>query len=409
MLLSKTRLPFLVFLIFVTGWVASCSINCATAQDAEKKRQWILATTATLRTAAKPLIEKRQEQGWKVIVIDTDKHAKKADLDEAIRLHCEGFSGESCVLLLGTWEQKETETHVAALRGTHGRMVDLPTDHGFGLPEEDESVTIAVGRLPAREVSEAKAIIKKILAFESAQFESNRVNLLVAHPGGESDFEEAVACNVVKTAVKLRLKELSARWQPDCVMDIPRSDHSVEPEAFSSEIQRAFSEGYLFTVFSGHSYAPAIVSQAGEVFQREDFEKLEPKAPGGIFISCGCYGCQISGMHGQGYGISAIRSANGPVAVIGATGESYSVQGLLAFDGLLSQMKTEQPPQTLGAYWLAIQHGITRGKVTSAEFMMHDMADGSGGTVPLDKQRLEHAEMWVLLGDPAMSIPFAVK
>jgi hypothetical protein len=38
-------------------------------------------------------------------------------------------------------------------------------------------------------------------------------------------------------------------------------------------------------------------------------------------------------------------------------------------------------------------------------FALLDMADGTGGKVPLATQRLEHLEMWMLLGDPALRMP----
>jgi hypothetical protein len=38
-------------------------------------------------------------------------------------------------------------------------------------------------------------------------------------------------------------------------------------------------------------------------------------------------------------------------------------------------------------------------------FALLDTADGSGGKVPLATQRLEHLEMWMLLGDPALRLP----
>jgi hypothetical protein len=59
----------------------------------------------------------------------------------------------------------------------------------------------------------------------------------------------------------------------------------------------------------------------------------------------------------------------------------------------------------LADYWLAVQAGMARGKMDEMVFALLDMADGSGGKVPLAAQRLEHLEMWMLLGDPAMRMP----
>jgi hypothetical protein len=38
-------------------------------------------------------------------------------------------------------------------------------------------------------------------------------------------------------------------------------------------------------------------------------------------------------------------------------------------------------------------------------FALLDLADGTGGKVPLAAQRREHLEMWLLLGDPALRLP----
>ena len=100
-----------------------------------------------------------------------------------------------------------------------------------------------------------------------------------------------------------------------------------------------------------------------------------------------------------------MRNPAGPVAVIGASGESYSAEGQLAVEGLLADVKRPPFPERLGQYWLAVQTGLARGKMDPGTFGLLDFADGSGGKVPLDVQRLEHLEMWLLLGDPALRLP----
>jgi hypothetical protein len=118
----------------------------------------------------------------------------------------------------------------------------------------------------------------------------------------------------------------------------------------------------------------------------------------------GCFACQ-SNREGDGYGLAAMRNPAGPVAVIGATGESYSAPGQLAVEGLLSCLTQPPFPSRLADYWLAIQAGLARGGMDEATFAILDLADGTGGKVPLATQRLEHLEMWMLLGDPALRLP----
>ena len=125
----------------------------------------------------------------------------------------------------------------------------------------------------------------------------------------------------------------------------------------------------------------------------------------GVLFSCGCFGCQWEGVGGEGYGVSAMHNPHGPVAVIGAHGESYAALGQLAFDGMLECLSKAETPERLADYWLAVQAGIARGKIDPLTFWLLDQADGSRGKVTLAAQRLEHLEMWVLLGDPALKLP----
>jgi hypothetical protein len=118
----------------------------------------------------------------------------------------------------------------------------------------------------------------------------------------------------------------------------------------------------------------------------------------------GCYACQLDNK-GDGYGLAAMRNPVGPVAVIGAAGESYSAPGQLAVEGLLGCLARPPFPRRLADYWLAIQAGLARGGMDPVTFALLDMADGTRGKVPLATQRLEHLEMWVLLGDPALRLP----
>ena len=77
----------------------------------------------------------------------------------------------------------------------------------------------------------------------------------------------------------------------------------------------------------------------------------------------------------------------------------------LDFDGILALFKEKEPPSRLADYWLAAKSGIARGRMDPITFYLYDQADGSRGRVPLEVQRQEHLEMWMLLGDPALRLP----
>src|SRR5262249_5856538 len=95
----------------------------------------------------------------------------------------------------------------------------------------------------------------------------------------------------------------------------------------------------------------------------------------------------------------------GPVAVIGSLHECYAAINELAVDGLFAQFLADKPPERLGQAWLGLQQGIAQGKSNPLTFRVLDEVDGSKGKTALADQRLEHLEMFILLGDPALKMP----
>ena len=95
------------------------------------------------------------------------------------------------------------------------------------------------------------------------------------------------------------------------------------------------------------------------------------------------------------------------IAFAGAVGESYAAAGQLAFNGMLGDFSATKLPDRLGELWLDLKAGIAKGPLDLLAFTVLDYGDGSQGKIPLDIQRQEHTEMWILLGDPAMRFPAA--
>jgi hypothetical protein len=167
---------------------------------------------------------------------------------------------------------------------------------------------------------------------------------------------------------------------------------------------RYVEEGELFAVYLGHSNASGLWSNGASFMNREAWSALKIARGAGVFFTCGCFACELR-QDSDGYGLAAMRNPTGPVAVIGAEGESYSAMGQLALDGLLRIFSQPPTPTRLADYWLAVQIGLARGEIAPMMFYLYDQADGSKGKIPLAVQRQEHLEMWLLLGDPALRLP----
>ena len=135
-------------------------------------------TTPAFRPTLAPLIAQRRAEGFDVVVLDTtdvlspeqlrrrDGTPLQARLNSLFHHH----PGPNYLLLAGVFDTLSRSNIEAAivpgLRGKAGRMKGKPCDSAYGLPGPDGAPTLAVGRFPARNVQELRAMVQKTLSFE---------------------------------------------------------------------------------------------------------------------------------------------------------------------------------------------------------------------------------------------------
>lgn len=393
--------------LFVGDWGGPGS---AYANESEPQ-QWLLITTPDLLPTAKPLIERRAEQGFQVRILERGDSELQGKWNSAVIVDWIRKQTQSTwntqVLIVGNWDPNVEASFVPTGRGTHGRMLARRTDHVYGLPDDLEVARLAVGRLPCNSAEQVSEAIRKIERFEDQTpgVYSNLANLWVGHPGGNSPIERQLGEVVVRSAIEGSLAKIHPLWNTQVLVDFPNTPYSVSSEDFSQLAMESLAGGSCFTLYAGHSGPAGVWSKDHYAIGRDQFKTVMVQKSPGVFFTTGCYACQIEGSDGEGYMVAAIRNPNGPVASIGAIGESYAVHGQLAVNALVEHLAAENPPRLLGEYWLSIQTGLGAGKISPMKFWLYDQADGTRGKVPLNQQRLEHAQMWMLLGDPALRIP----
>ena len=356
-----------------------------------------------------PLIEHRAAQGWDTEVVLVAHPGTGAHLAEPGAQRHQGLkqqlsrsladdSAPPSVLIMGHWDESGVEASV----GKVGRMAGSWTDHSLGFPDDNGAVTIPVGRLPARSADQVTTYVKKILSYENAIEEQNHITLLVGDPGGRSAMEKSIAAEFIKATVSNRLARVDESWKVNCAMDVDGSEYSATADQFSDRVAEAFGTKQQFAIFCGHSGPRGLMTRAGPLAVEEMLSNAPSLGNTGVFLTTGCYACQVKGFGGRGYALALLDARDGPAAVIGASAESYAAAGQLALDGALQCLSGESHAKLVGDYWLAVQDGLARGTISPAEFYLYDMADGTNGKVPLADQRREHLEMWGLFGDPAM-------
>jgi len=394
-----------------------------TLRGADAPPTWIVVTAPAFRQAIEPLVQHRAAEGFHTTVITTTdvltpqeiRHGEADKLRDRLAALCRESPGKPCILLIGVAyadsDQNALATVVPALSGKVGRMKNQPSDNGFGCLGEDLLPTVAVGRFPARSADEARDMAGKTIAFERDGRQApwrRGITLLVGNPGGDSAAERALGNWYVGSACQATTEKINPAWSVRSIYHIPGSPWYVPDASLHEQAVQSLQAGQAFTCYLGHSDDSGFWSGGARFLDRTDWSTLKLQHGAGVFVTCGCFACQLDRAgreEHEGYGLAAIRNPAGPVAVAGASGESYAAAGQLAFNGLLGDMAGPSLPQRLGDAWLDLKAGIAKGPMDFLTFTLFDHADGSHGTVPLAVQRKEHLEMWTLLGDPALHLP----
>jgi hypothetical protein len=410
------RKQYLIWGVALLVLFLSRAGDCEGAEQHEPG-QWLLVTAPAFRKELTPLIEQRRAEGFKVTVLDTTnvltveqiQQGDGAPLQAYLKEHCGPSNGPNYLLLAGVTgtfgSTNDEQITVPALRGAVGRMKGKPGDYGYSLPDKDGLPALAVGRFPARTAVEVRGMVAKTLNLELDQQAGswrNRLVLLTGDTGGGP-----MADMMVEPALAARLERLDPAWNVHGIMSTSGSRYYLPAAPAHDAALRTLAEGQLISVFMGHSSAGGMWLTGNHFITRQDLGKVKiPHGPG-IFFTCGCFACQLRGRDGEGYGLTAMRNAEGPAAVIGASGESWAAPGQLAMDGLLRCCSKPPFPTRLAYYLLSVQAGLARGEIEEMMFKLFDQFDGSQGKVSLAVQRREHLEMWMLLGDPALHLPLA--
>ena len=401
----SVTLAFVVCVALGTSWLHAQS-------DSGGKPRWLLVTTAELAIELEPLISRRQQEGFEVLKVIRDSRLPNSDWNADYIRNKISESHESnrstMVFLAGDWTESSKQSYVPPGTGKQGRMQNAPTDHSYGLPNELGVPSVAVGRFPARNAEDVRQFVAKVIRYEDQPIGpwTNRLNLWVGHPGGNSILEKRLGETIVKSVVNKSVRQLNLAWKSSCLVDFPNTPYSVDRKTFAERMRNDLSQGQSFTIYAGHSAAEGIWSGDQFVFGRPEWERVKIQSSPGVVLTTGCFSCQMAGPNGKGFLTASILNPDGPVAGLGAYAESYAAHGQLALDAFVNLVAQPKPPTRLHDYWLSIAKGLGMGKMDPLTFWLYDQADGSRGAIPLDKQRLEHLEMWTLLGDPALKIPY---
>jgi hypothetical protein len=246
-------------------------------------------------------------------------------------------------------------------------------------------------------------MVQKILALERDSRPGEwrrRLTILAGIPA-----YNPVVDRLVESIAMGRFARIHPAWTGRAVYTNPLSRFCLPDDQLRKQSLDYLAEGQAFTLYLGHSSAEGLYGgPTARFLDRADWDRLTIPTGGGVFVTFGCNGCQLTGRDGEGYGVSAIRNPHGPAAVLGSHGICFAAMVQLAGDGLFRRAFQGPLPRRLGPCWLALLHGIANGKIDFFTYRMLDAVDGDS-RIAQATQRQEHLEMFVLLGDPALRLP----
>jgi len=381
--------------------------------DEKPQPRWIVVTAPAFRAAVQPLCQQRQAQAFDVVVLETTDvlTPKEIQAGDAQKLRgrinqlCRAARGPAYVLLVGAVDTARpgdaVRTVVPPLPGTVSRMKGQASDNGYGCLGKELLPEVAVGRFPARNKEEARTMVQKTLAYEKDDRPGpwrRQLTVLAGLPGFNATLD-----GLVEQLAIAQLSRIDPSWTGRVIYHQAQSRFCLPDAELHDRALQYVGAGQALVLYLGHSNAEGFYGGRARYLDRDDWATLKIARGPGVFVSFGCNACQWQGPDGEGYGVAAIRNPHGPVAVIGAHAICFAAMNELMAQAFAESFLGQEPPERLGACWLGMKAGLAK-KVLPIYFPLLDAADGDP-RIPSATQRLEHLEMFVLLGDPALKLP----
>jgi len=401
--------------------------NAATAS----KGLYLVVTREIFAEAAQPLIEKRRDEGFEVVVSFQSP-------DEAIRALSPRRPG---LLLLVGDEQFLVKGRVVELgNGSFGVITgdrydfmdsdwrvpckwekryrwrekhrrDFASDAAWGDLDGDRLPDIPVGRLPVRTPDELSRIVNKTLEYERQPPSLDDLRLPVFAGDPMNDLErDGIAWTLLGTmATQFLVSGVKADGPPWADVWLlsasPGQPFRGWPGDYPDLLSERLRRGGFLAILIGHGSQDSFsfARHQGEYVRytaQDASRRLAQGRPGPPLAIFAC-NCGDFTFVEDCLAESLLRMPAGPVAVMAATAVSDSLPDYLVAKAML-QVARREGVERLGEFWLQSQRTMPVNRNPTLEGILLNSGTGYAGEEPdLDKLRRD-SQLWsALLGDPA--------
>ena len=377
----------------------------------------VVVCPADFRVTVRPWLEHRTRQGHRIALVSN--LGTPAQIRQRIIEQSKGGRLKH-VLLLGDSDPAMAQN--AIIRGrsvpTHyvkakvnihwGSEPEIATDTPYADLDGDSVPDVAIGRIPADTPAQLRGMIRKILAYEgSTDFGPWRRQVdFVAGVGGFGQ----LADSLLETGAKKFITEgIPSPYQTSMTYGSWRSPYCPDPRVFHQTTLESLSRGSLFWVYIGHGHPLTLdrVRVPGSdhhIFDIRDVAKLDCRSGSPIAMFLACY-CGAFDAPRDCLSEEMLRQPGGPVAVFSGSRVTMpyamSTMGMGLMDECFRRRRA-----TLGEVILHAKRGMILARRGFAQRLMLDVlakAISPKGT-DLADERMEHVQLFNLLGDPLLRL-----
>jgi hypothetical protein len=280
---------------------------------------------------------------------------------------------------------------------------EYPSDAPYARPPKADVVTqkLAVGRIPASNPDELKAMLDKVLRYERGGARGEWKRRLVLF-GGPSNYGGLADKAVESHAEHLLNTMLPYTWDVRFVFAKASSPYAYRLDALGQKLASELSNGALIAAYFGHGGSDSFdwVGWRGEAWSIGDAEELRAISTadkGAVFFSFTCDNGAFDRPQGRASLAEVMAlDPDGPIATFASSRASHPYPNAL-YAGALVDTFLKGRPKTLGSGLLRMRQQVQSNRLPIAELLVK---------TPIQALVMEHLELYNLLGDPLTRLQY---
>lgn len=429
-ILAATGLKFSVRADAASGSTSAHGSQARVTQPRKSRSKpiWLVVARPMFADAIQPLVEHRRATGF-------DAQVSTESIDDAIehletrRPHFVLLVGDDLLIEQGDAVRSSKPQDTDSVSIDSPAAVDMATER-WALPSARRNLyrwrspqriqfasdqlladqnhdlipDFAIGRIPAREVSEVETAVRKIIEFETQECSIGDLGIPIW--SGSPMYGKAIDA-MANGLLLTMLQSASPQWaEPWVIMGDASQPFCGWPEDQVDSFLKRLRGGGLLTAFIGHGQTSRVLSMR----YQERYIGLSPESIGRS-LSQGSATAPMVLLTCEAGNFAAAQQSlaefllferGGPVAVIGASTESHPLTNYFTGQQLLESL--DRKKNRLGDLWLGIQKRAFLARDLMIEPALKDVEGRLEEEINVSLLRRDQVLMYNVLGDPATMI-----